>query len=204
MSIHRRILQGLGWAEVGDAYTEEDWPLVPGSVTNPTGSVSGNSLTGLQGAYSGHWGGITCPAGAAMAQWQMAVLLSSADDPCGTGSPFLANELHVRLVLTGYKELPDCAAVYPPATDLPITLTVPIVNHDTSEGVHLVARAYFNKAKSNGSGGNDVEATGGTWTFTRMDNSQYEGSVSLTFPNEGSFSCSGYVAPWCGTPPSNP
>lgn len=173
---------------------------MPGSVTNPTGSVNGNSLTGLQGAYTGHWAGIICPAGAAMAQHQYAVLLSSVADPCGTGTPFQPGELTIRAVITGYIELPDCAEVYPPAADLPITLTVPIVNHDTSDGVHRVARAYFNKAKSNGQGGNDVEATGGTVTLTRMDATQYEGSFDLTFPSGGSFSAS-FVAPWCGTAP---
>jgi hypothetical protein len=175
-----------------------------GSVTNSTGSVSGNSLTGLQDAYTGHWSGLVCPEGAAMAQWQMVVLASNATDACGSGNPFLPGELTVRVTLVGYKELPDCAPVYPPTGDLPVTLTVPAVNHDTSQGVHLVARAYFNKAKSNGQGGNDVEATGGTVTLARMDNQQYEGSFSLTFPQGGTAACEAFTAPWCGTPPANP
>lgn len=174
--------------------------LPAGSVTNPTGSVNGNSLTGLQDAYTGHFGGILCPVGAAMAQWNHAVLLSNAADACGTGNPFMGGELTVRVVLVGYNELPDCAPVYPPAADLPLTFTVPAVNLDTSDGVHRLVRVYFNKAKANGSGGSDIEATSGTVTFTRADNVQFEGSVDLTFPSGGSFSGS-FVAPWCGTAP---
>lgn len=205
----RRTLLGLGavpFAAVAPWLQPYETPrltrsvaVLTGSVTNPTGSVNGNSLTGLQDAYTGHWGGIVCPVGAAMAQWQHAVLLSDAADACTSGTPFLPGELTIRFVLVGYIELPDCAPVYPPSGDLPITFTVP-ANQDTTDGVHRLVRVYFNKAKNNGQGGTDVEATGGTVTFTAMNNSQFEGSYDLTFSSSGSAAGS-FVAPWCGTAP---
>jgi len=182
-------------------------PLAPkedaapmGSVTNPTGSVNGNSLTGLQDAYAGNFGGLLCPAGGVQAQWNHVVLLSSAADACGTGNPYVGGEVTVRLVPLGWIGLPDCAPVYPPPGDLPLTFTVPDVQLVTSDGVTRIVRAYFMKAKANGGLGNDVAATGGTVTFTRMDATAYEGSATLTFPSGGSFSGS-FVAPWCGQAP---
>jgi hypothetical protein len=174
-----------------------------GSVTNPTGSVSGNSLTGLQDAYAGNASGLWCQIDQAQPQYQMIVLLSNASDACGTGNPYVSNELTIRLVLWGYKDLgslPNCLTVYPPAGDLPLTFTVPDTQLNTSDGVHRYVRAYFMKARSNGGAGSDVAATAGTVTFTRMDSTASEGSASLTFPSGGSFSGS-FVAPWCGTAP---
>lgn len=200
---HHHLMQGLGWAEAGDARTDDDWEdlALMGAVTNPTGAVSGTSLSGLQDAYTGSWSGITCPVGAAMAQWQHIVLLSSQAGACASGNPWSANEVTVRVVLVGYKGLPDCAPVYPPTTDLPLTLTVPNTPSTTSDGVSRLVRVYFMKARSNGNAGNDVEATGGTVTFTRMDNAQFEGSYSLTFPQGASAAVDSFVAPWCGTAP---
>jgi hypothetical protein len=172
-----------------------------GSVTNPTGSVGGQSLTGLQDAYAGNFGGLGCPAGGVQAQWNHVVLLSSQAGACATGNPYSANEVTIRLVLLGWIPLPDCAPVYPPAADLPLTFTVPDVQQVTSDGVTRSVRAYYMKAKSGGGLGNDVAATGGTVTFTRMDNAQYEGSISLAFPSSGSASASAFTAPWCGTAP---
>jgi len=84
-------------------------PLAPkedaapmGSVTNPTGSVNGNSLTGLQDAYAGNFGGLLCPAGGVQAQWNHVVLLSDCANACTTGSPYVGNELTVRLVPLGW------------------------------------------------------------------------------------------------------
>jgi hypothetical protein len=171
-----------------------------GSVTDPTGSVSGNSLTGLQDAYAGNWGGLLCPAGGVQAQWNHVVLLSSQVGACAAGSPYSANELTIRLVLLGWVGLPDCAPVYLPAADLPLTFTVPDVQQVTSDGVTRTVRAYFMKAKSGGGVGNDVAATGGTVSFTRADSVQYEGSATLMFPSGGSFAGS-FVAPWCGAAP---
>jgi len=59
-----------------------------GSVANPTGSVNGNSLTGLTDAYAGNFGGLLCPAGGVQAQWNHVVLLSSqAGLACPTAPP---------------------------------------------------------------------------------------------------------------------
>lgn len=173
-----------------------------GSVTNPTGSVAGNSVGGLRSAYTGEFGGIVCPAGTAMAQWNHLVLCSNAADACASGSPFLAGELTVRAVLFSYIELPDCASPYPPAGDLPLVMSVASGGgpYDTSDGVHRYISGYFNKAKASGQAGNDVAATGGSFTFTRMDNVQFEGSYSLTFPSGGTAAGS-FVAPWCGAAP---
>lgn len=174
-----------------------------GSVNNPTGSVSGNSLTGLQDAYTGNWSGLLCQVDSAQPQFQHVVLLSDAADACGTGNPYVANEVTVRLLLWGYKDLgalPNCLSIYPPAADLPLSFSVPDVQLNTSDGVHRYAKAAFMKARSNGGAGSDVWAIGGTVTLTRADNVQYEGSASLTFPSGGSFSGS-FVAPWCGAAP---
>jgi hypothetical protein len=175
-----------------------------GSVTNPTGSVSGTSLAGLVDAYAGNASGLYCQVDQAQPQFQHVVLLSDAADACGTGNPYVPGEVTVRLVLWGYKDLgalPNCLSVYPPAADLPLTFTVPDVQLDTSDGVHRYVRAYFMKARSNGGPGNDVAAIGGSVTLTRADSVQYESNASLTFPSSGSFSCSAFVAPWCGTAP---
>lgn len=213
----RRMLQGLGalpfaaiapWLELYEPPTLTRGvvaPLMAGSVTNPTGTVSGNSLTGLQDAYTGNFGGLTCPAGATMAQWQMLTLLSNAADACTSGTPFQAGELTVRVVLLGTNALPDCAPVYPPAADLPLVFDIavpaPALNPGTSDGAERYARVFFNKAKNNGQAGNDVEATSGTVTITRADSTQYEGSFNVSFPAGGSFS-GAFTAPWCGTPPA--
>jgi hypothetical protein len=203
--LHRRVLQGLGWADPGPPQPRdpEEESALMGSVTNPTGSCSGQSLTGLQDAYAGNASGLYCQVDSAQPQFQHVVLLSDAADACGTGSPYVANEVTVRLVLWGYKDLgalPNCLSVYPPAADLPLVFTVPDVQLTTSDGVHRYAKACFMKARNNGGPGSDVWAIGGSVTLTRADNVQYEGSASLTFPSGGSFS-GGFVAPWCGTAP---
>jgi hypothetical protein len=174
--------------------------LPAGSVTNPTGTVGGNNLTALQDAYTGHFGGILCPVGGAMAQWNHAVLLSSQASACTVGNPYSSNELTLRLVPFGYIELPACASPYPPAGDLPLTFTVPNVLQTTTDGVHRsVLGAYVMKAKSNGGVGNDIAATSGTVTFTAMDSTSFAGSFDLYF---GAAHATGsFVAPWCGTAP---
>jgi TAT (twin-arginine translocation) pathway signal sequence len=171
-----------------------------GSVTNPTGTVGGHNLSTLQDAYTGHFAGLKCPAGAAQAQWNMAVLLSSQAGACTVGNPYSSNELTLRIVLFGYADLPDCASPYPPVGDLPLTFTVPNVLQTTSEGTHRsVLQAYVMKAKSNGGLGGDTAASSGTVTFTRMDSTQFEGSYDLRY---GTSAVTGaFVAPWCGTAP---
>ena len=171
-----------------------------GTVTNPTGTVSGHNLATLQDAYTGHFSGLQCPAGGAQAQWNHAVLLSSQANACGVGNPYSSNELTLRIVLFGYADLPDCASPYPPSGDLPLTFTVPNVVQDTSEGTHRsVLQAYVMKAKASGGVGNDIAATSGTVTFTRMDSTQFEGSYDLRYGT--SRATGSFVAPWCGTAP---
>lgn len=170
------------------------------TVTNPTGNVKGSDLSTLRDAYTGHFNGLKCPLGATMAQWQLAIMLSDAQDACGSGTPYVADEVTIRLVLTGYNELPDCAPIYPPS-GLPLTLQVnnatPV---DTVDGTHLLCRAYFMKARSNGGLGSDVAAVGGTVTLTRMDVTAFEGSYDLTFP-QGDVAAGSFAAPWCGMAP---
>jgi hypothetical protein len=135
-----------------------------------------------------------------MAQWNHAVLLSSQAGACAVGNPYSGNELTLRLVLFGYVEQPACASPYPPAADLPLTFAVPNVLQTTSDGVHRsVLGAYVMKAKSGGGIGNDIAASGGTVTLTRMDATQFEGSYDVVF---GSAHATGsFVAPWCGSAP---
>lgn len=169
--------------------------MLTGSVTSPTGSVSGNSLTGLCDAYTGNYGGsaLTLPP-----QWQHAVLLSATTGACareGSGGAYAGGELTLRFTMIGYwntaGQLPP---VQPPTADLPLVFTANswLV---TSEGVSRVCKPYFMKAGNNGGAGRDVAATSGTVTFTRMDTTNYEGSYDLYFSSDhvtGSF-----VAPWC-------
>lgn len=169
---------------------------MPGSVTSPTGSVKGNSLTGLCDAYAGNYGGSaqTIPP-----QWQHAVLLSGSTGACareGSGGSYAANELTVRLTMIGYRNSPSgvLPPVQPPSGDLPLTFTANTWLA-TSDGVQRVCQPYFMKARSNGGAGSDTAATSGTVTFDVMTATQYEGSYDLYFGTDhitGSF-----VAPWC-------
>lgn len=175
-----------------------------GSVTNPTGSVKGHSLTGLCDAYSGNWGGLngtysgtTSPVGTARAQAQHVALLSATTGACGregSGGSYASGELTVRLTHIVYADLPDSMATIPPAADLPLTFTANTWL-TTSDGAHRVINPYFMQAKSNGAAGTDVPATSGTVTLTQADSTTYAGSYDLWFGTDhitGSFS-----APWC-------
>jgi uncharacterized protein YceK len=74
-----------------------------GTVANPTGSIKGQTLTGLVDAYTGNWGGLngtssatTTQVGTAKAQWQHAVLLSDHTGACGregSGGGYAGNEV---------------------------------------------------------------------------------------------------------------
>lgn len=175
-----------------------------GSVTNPTGSVKGVSLTGLADAYTGNWGGLngtysgtTSPVGVTLAQAQHLVLLSATTGACareGSGGSFAANEVTLRFVMLAYADLPDSMTTIPAAADVPLTFpTGAWVT--TSDGVHRRATGTFMKAKSNGAAGTDSVATSGSVTFTTMDATEYAGSYDLYFGTDhvtGSFS-----APWC-------
>jgi hypothetical protein len=173
-----------------------------GSVSNPTGSVKGISLTGLCDAYTGNYGGsaLTTPP-----QWQHAVLLSGTTGACsreGSGGSYAANELTVRFTMIGYRNSPAgvLPPVQPPSGDLPLTFQGDGTWLVTTDGVSRQLKAYFMKAKSNGAASGDTAATSGTVTFTTMDaagsgTSNYEGSYDLYFSTDhitGSF-----VAPWC-------
>lgn len=170
---------------------------VSGSVTNPTGSVGGTSLTGLVDAYTGNYGG---SAQTTPPQWQHAVLLSATTGACGregSGGSYAAGEVTLRFTLVGYwntaGQLPP---VYPPT---PVAFTADGTWLTTSDGVQRQLKAYVMKARSNGNPGSDVAATSGTVTVSRADSAQYEGSYDLHFGTDhvtGSF-----VAPWCGTAP---
>ena len=163
-----------------------------GSVTSPTGSVNGTSLTGLQDAYTGNYGG---SAATLPPQWQHAVLLSATTGACareGSGGSYAAGEVTLRLTMIGYwstaGQLPP---VQPPS---PVTFTANTWQ-TTSDGVNRVCQPYFMKARNNGNPGSDVAATSGTIVFTRMDTTNYEASYDLYFGSDhvtGSF-----VAPWC-------
>jgi hypothetical protein len=176
-----------------------------GSVTNPTGSVKGNSMTGLADAYTGNWGdnttgtydGTTSPLGGAQAQAQHAVLLSDKVGACsreGSGGSYAANELTLRLTSIVYADLPGSMTTIPPAADLPLTFQ-PGQWVTTSDGAHRIINPYFMKAKSNGAKGSDVAATSGSVVLTAADATHYAGSYDLNF--NGDHITGSFDAPWC-------
>jgi len=178
---------------------------VSGSVTNPTGSINGNSLTGLVDCYTGNWGGLngtysgtTTAMPPALAQAQHVVLLSATTGACsreGQGGAYAGNELTVRLTFVVYADLPNSMTTIPPAADLPITY--PAAGWvTTSDGAHRVVTPYFMKAKANGGRGSDTTATSGTVTLTAADAVTYTGSYDLHFGATDHVTGS-FDAPWC-------
>lgn len=175
-----------------------------GSVTSPTGSVKGHSLTGLVDAYTGNWSGLngtydgtTAPMSGAQAQAQHVVMLSDQTGACsrkGSGGPYAGSELTVRLTMITYADLSGSITTIPAATDVPLTFTAGTWL-TTSDGAHRVVNPYFMQARNNGGAGSDVAATGGTVTFTRMDSVAYEGSYDLYF--NGDHITGSFAAPWC-------
>jgi hypothetical protein len=167
-----------------------------GSVTSPTGSVNGNSMTGLTDAYTGNYGGsaLTLPP-----QWQHVVLLTNTTGACareGCGGGYAANEITLRLTMIGYwntaGQLPP---VQPPSGDLPLTFQADGTWLVTSDGVNRQLKAYFMKARSNGGAGSDELATSGSVTLSTMTSTTYDGSYDIYFGTDhitGTF-----VAPWC-------
>jgi hypothetical protein len=185
---------------------------VSGSVANPTGSVGGKSLTGLQDALT-LFSGITEPIGTSDAQWQLVALLSNTASVCsryvGGQFSYAPNEITLRIVVVGWAVNPASAPWALPAADLPLTLPVvdPPVDPATgktpgtvsSDGVHRVLRPYVMQAGKNGRPGSDTSATSGTVTFTAISSTDpgkgQSGSYDLYFGTDhvaGSF-----VAPWC-------
>lgn len=175
-----------------------------GTVTNPTGSVKGYSLTTLVDAYTGNWSGIsgtydgtTSPLGGAQAQAQHVVMLSDQTGACsrkGSGGAYGSNELTLRLTHIVYADLPNSMMTIPPAADLP--LTFPAGQWvTTSDGAHRIVNPYFMRATKNGGAGTDTSATGGTVVLTGADATHYAGTYDLWFGSDhvtGSFD-----APWC-------
>jgi hypothetical protein len=191
-----------------------------GSVTNPTGSVKGNSMTGLVDAYTGNWGdnstgtydGTTSPLGGAQAQAQHAVLLSDKVGACsreGSGGSYATNELTLRLTSIVYADLPYSMTTIPPAADLPLTFhpgqwvttseadpnVIDPATGQPKRYVHRIINPYFMKAKSNGGRGTDVAATSGTVVLTAADATHYAGSYDLNF--NGDHITGSFDAPWC-------
>jgi hypothetical protein len=180
-----------------------------GTVANPTGSIKGQTLTGLVDAYTGNWGGLngsnsatTTQVGTARAQWQHAVLLSDHTGACGregSGGGYAGNEVTVRLTMIGFADLTS-----PPATpgsigtipSTPLTFTANVWQPPLgTAGEHRVITPYYMKTRSSGRATRDTPATGGTIAFTRMDAAAYAGSYDLYFGTDhitGSF-----VAAWC-------
>jgi hypothetical protein len=173
------------------------------SVTSPTGTVNGHLLTGLTDGGCYAFGGITSPVPPnVMAQRQhLGPLMSNVTAVCtrlAGGGNYNAHEITLRFVLIGYADYPGNAPVYPPAGDLPLTFTANQIL-TTSDSVHRVCKPYVMQAGNNGHAGNDTAATGGTVTYTKIDNTGVAGSWDLTFGTDhttGQFDCA-----WCGTPP---
>jgi hypothetical protein len=169
-----------------------------GSVTNPTGSVSGISLTGLVDAASYAFSGSTSPQGSAPAQWQFVTMSSDHSNVClDANGTFQDSEITLRFVFSGFANLPSNAPVYPPSADLPLTIPA-ISSVTTSDGVNRYCKPYFMKAR-NGKAGNDKGATSGTVTVTQWDSNGITLSWDLHF--NGDSTTGGLTAQWCGTPP---
>jgi hypothetical protein len=174
-----------------------------GSVTNPAGSVSGHSLTGLVDAYAGNYGGSAL---ALPPQWQHVVLLSDKTGACsreGSGGSYAASELTLRFTFVGtWNNNGQLPPIPPPAADLPLVFDATGTTLVTSDGVTRQVIARFMQASSGGKAGRDITCTGpSSITITRADDMvadgahQYEGSYDLHFGTDhvtGSF-----VAPWC-------
>lgn len=177
---------------------------VAGSVTNPTGSVNGTSLTDLTDAYTERSGYTVSPGPGIMAQWQQWVELSNHTDQCGryrTNKRY-AGEKTLRLVVTGWKAYPDDAPAEVPTADLPLTIQVQPGGGSgnvvvTSDGVSRQLRAYQMNATSRCQPGSDTEASSGSVTFTAWDATTVDGSYDLYF---GTSNVTGtFTAPWCST-----
>lgn len=185
--------------------------MTTGTVTNPTGSVNGKPLTGLQDAYTKLQGYTEPPAPGVEANWQMWSLLSDKTGVCArftTSQSYLANEITLRIVTSSVGTTASGSKPWvPPAGDLPMTLQTGIdpatglkYIHTSSDGVQRVLDVYFMAAGKNGGAGRDVAATSGTVTFTAMSDTDPDrgqsGSYDVVFGSDrvtGSF-----VGPWCG------
>jgi hypothetical protein len=159
-----------------------------------TGTVRRIPLAGLADAASYGFSGTSGPP----AQWQFISLASDHVSVCqDAGGTFRDSEITFRLLLLGYADSPADAPVYPPAGDLPLTMTAgQLVT--TSDGVHRQCSPYVMQAR-NGSAGTDHAATSGTVTVTQWDAGGVTASWDLAF--NGDHATGSLTAPWCGTPP---
>jgi hypothetical protein len=165
-----------------------------------TGTVKTIPLGGLADAGSYGFSGYTSPPGPGVnAQWQFLSLASDHADVCAdAGGTFRDSEITFRLDLFGYADNPADAPVYPPAGDLPLTMTAnQLVT--TSDGVHRMCKPYVMQARS-GKAGKDTAAASGTVTVTQWDSGGVAASWDLQF--NGDHTTGSLAAPWCGTPPA--
>lgn len=170
-----------------------------GSVTNPTGTVSGHSLTGLTDAADYAFSGFTTPQGSVPAQWQFVCLASDHANVCqDANGTFRGGEITLRFLFIGYADLPNNAPVYPPSADLPVTFSAN-GTVTTSDNVHRTCKPYVMQAKSNGNAGTDTAATSGSITVSQFDSSGVSLSWDLYFGT--SHTTGSLTSSWCGTPP---
>jgi hypothetical protein len=165
-----------------------------------TGTVKRISLAGLADAGSWAFSGYTSPpAPGTPAQWQFFSLASDHADVCAdAGGTWRDSEITFRLDFVAYADYPADAPVYPPAADLPLTMTAN-ATVTTSDGVHRMCKPYVMQAK-NGNQGTDNLATSGTITVTGWDAGGVTASWDLHF--NGDHTTGSMTAPWCGTPPA--
>jgi hypothetical protein len=163
------------------------------SSASGTGTVRRIPLAGLADAAS-----YAFSAGGPPYQWQFMSLASDHADVCqAAGGTWRDSEITLRLDMIGYN-LSGPAPVYPPAADLPLTMTANQAL-TTSDGVLRTCRPYVMQA-NNGKQGTDHAATSGTVTVTGWDASGVTASWDLHF--NGDHATGSLTAPWCGTPPA--
>jgi hypothetical protein len=218
MSMQHRVLQGLGWAEVGDAHLEETTTTVtcpdptPGSVTNLTGTVKGVSPA-FADAYSYGYD----PAATYHYQWQYWALAVGGPNGCARfrQNKWYPSEQAVNAILIGSRDpmdLGDCPL--PPAP-----FSVPVRSygqHDPASILRLddtgqpdpngqniyVAEVNWVPRSANCGPPRDYYATGGTITYTTLAADRLAGQLEVQF-GDGQLTYS-FDAPNCllvGCPP---
>jgi len=154
----------------------------PGSVTNPVGSVGGAPLTDLVDAYS-QVDGVNW-------QHQLYSVLTNKPGACAhyRQNQTVANEKWLLLVQIAYR------ADQQPAPFATGTYQIGVQVTDPSGTLRTVDATYQSHG-TNCSQGRQIEATGGTITYTTVTDTLVEGSYDLQFRRDrvrGSFS-----APMC-------
>jgi hypothetical protein len=154
----------------------------PGSVTNPVGSAGGAPLTDLVDAYS-QVDGVNW-------QHQLYSVLTNKPDACThyRQNQTVAHEQWLLLVQIAYR------ADQQPAPFATGTYQIGVQVTDPSGTLRTVDATYQSHG-TNCSQGRQIEATGGTITYTTVTDTLVEGSYDLQFRRDqvqGSFS-----APMC-------